>query len=123
MPKSCETLAEFKEILGAGKPVVVDFTATWCGPCRMIAPIFEKLAEENPQATFIKVDVDDNDETVAEYDIQAMPTFKIFVGGEEKGMCRGANEQALRKMVADHAKPDDACDSTEYVKPEDKPAA
>merc|ERR1712226_473261 len=86
-----------------GAAVVVDFTATWCGPCKMIAPAFEKMAAEFPQVTFIKVDVDQNAEVAQECQISAMPTFKCFRDKKEVGMVRGANEQGLREMVAQYA--------------------
>merc|ERR1712232_1406543 len=58
--------------------LVVDFTASWCPPCKMIAPIFEKLAEENPDVIFIKVDVDEAADVAADQNISGMPTFKFF---------------------------------------------
>merc|ERR1712230_83825 len=60
------------------KLVVVDFTATWCGPCQRIAPVFAKLAEEMPDVVFVKVDVDENDETASACGIQSMPTFQFY---------------------------------------------
>jgi len=97
--------AAFDAILaGAGdKAVVVDFTATWCGPCRMIAPHFEALAAEFPWCEFIKVDVDQNQETAQHCGISAMPTFKVFRHGQEIGMARGASPDSLRQLVATHA--------------------
>merc|ERR1712157_511029 len=64
--------------------VFVDFTASWCPPCKMIKPIYEELAEEHkdkPKAKFVKIDVDDNDAVAAEYKIRSMPTFKVFKNG------------------------------------------
>merc|ERR1712224_577803 len=65
--KQLKTKAEFDAELAAagGKLVVVDFTATWCGPCQMIAPLFNELSEKNPDVVFVKVDVDENQETAA----------------------------------------------------------
>merc|ERR1712023_434740 len=77
------TRAFDKALADAGdKLVVVDFTATWCGPCQRIAPVFQKLAEEMPDVVFVKVDVDENEETAGECGIQAMPTFQYYKNGE-----------------------------------------
>jgi thioredoxin len=83
-----------------GRSVVVDFTASWCGPCQMMAPHFEALAAEfADQIDFIKVDVDDNQETAAFCEISAMPTFKVFRGVTEVGAMRGASAEGLRQLV------------------------
>ena len=105
--KQPSTKAEFDAILAeaaaAGKAVVVDFTATWCGPCQRIAPLFAQLASEFPQADFIKVDVDENQETAQACQVSAMPTFKIFRDKKEVGMLRGADPNGLRALIQQHA--------------------
>ena len=105
MVRQVATKDEFHAVLAeAGqKAVVVDFTATWCGPCQRIAPIYEQLAAEFPQCVFIKVDVDENQETAAECGISAMPTFKIFKEKAEVGMMRGADPDGLKALVTQHA--------------------
>jgi thioredoxin 1 len=75
--------------------VVIDFYATWCGPCKRIAPTFEKLAQSLPKITFLKVDVDDSPELVNAYDINAMPTFVFLKNGKIIKKVEGADMEAL----------------------------
>ena len=79
------TNANFEELLQGDKPVVVDFWAEWCGPCRMIAPIIGELAEEYTDKVVIgkmDVDVEDNNTIVAQYGIRNIPTILFFKGGQ-----------------------------------------
>ncbi len=97
-------MSEFEETLkNAGdKLVVVDFTATWCGPCQHIKPKFHKLAEEETDVIFIQVDVDANEETASKCGIQCMPTFQFFKNNAVVEKMEGANEAKLRELVTKH---------------------
>ena len=86
-----------------GRLLVVDFTATWCGPCQRIAPVFEALAKEFPQVTFVKVDVDENQETAQACQVSAMPTFKGYQAKSEVFSIRGADEATLRAEISKNA--------------------
>lgn len=73
----------FKEIISGDKPVLVDFFATWCGPCKTISPIVETIAKElQGQARVLKIDVDKNQELAQQFQIQAVPTLIIFKKGK-----------------------------------------
>ncbi|MFT4735920.1 MAG: thioredoxin 1 [Cyclobacteriaceae bacterium] len=77
------TDSNFEEIIGSDKPVLVDFWAEWCGPCRMVGPIVEELAADyEGKAVIGKVDVDTNPEISAKFGIRSIPTLLVFKGGE-----------------------------------------
>ncbi|XP_015607637.1 thioredoxin-1-like, partial [Cephus cinctus] len=84
------------EMSNAGtKLVVVDFTATWCGPCQRIAPVFEQLSVKYLNAVFLKVDVDKYAETAAGQGVSAMPTFIFYRNRTRLGLCQGADPSGL----------------------------
>lgn len=73
----------FQQIINGEKPVLIDFYATWCGPCKAMSPIVEQIGKEmQGQARVLKIDVDKNQAVSAQYQIQAVPTFMIFKKGQ-----------------------------------------
>ena len=77
------TSSNFKsEVLESDKPVIVDFWATWCGPCRMLGPVVEELAEEHPEIKVCKVNVDDEPDLAQEYGVMSIPFVASFKGGQ-----------------------------------------
>lgn len=82
-----------KEVLEAEGKVLVDFFATWCGPCKLLSPVMEELAEECPQYKICKVDVDEAGELAAQYQILSVPTMVLFCDGRETERMMGAVEK------------------------------
>ncbi|NHK28277.1 thioredoxin TrxA [Parvularcula flava] len=79
------------DVIDAGTPVLVDFWATWCGPCRQIAPALEEIAKEyDGKITVAKIDIDDNPETPGKYGVRGVPTLMIFKDGEVAATSVGA---------------------------------
>merc|ERR1712024_121953 len=86
-----------------GKLVVIDFFATWCGPCKMIAPKIEQMAGSMANVVFLKVDVDEAEDVAQEYNISAMPTFIFLKNGAKVADLMGANADKLTELVNKHA--------------------
>jgi thioredoxin 2 len=99
------TDANFATVVGGAKPVVVDFWAAWCGPCRSIAPVIESLASERSDVTFGKLNVDENQRTSAQFNVSSIPTLVFFRNGKEAGRVVGAVgrpqiEAAIRQYLS-----------------------
>jgi thioredoxin 1 len=91
------------EVLQSSKPVIVDYWAEWCGPCRMIAPVLEEIAAEyGDKIDVVKLNVDENPVVAQRYSILAIPTLSVFKGGEVVKQIRGAKpKSALLKDLED----------------------
>ena len=71
------------EVLKSDKPVLADFNAGWCGPCKAMKPVLEELAAATPGVKFVSIDIDDQDELSDDYDVASIPCLVLFKGGEE----------------------------------------
>ena len=89
-----------KEVLDAKQLTVVDFWASWCGPCMMLKPIFEELSGEMPEVKFCKADVDEERDLAIEYGVESVPTLLFFKGGELVDTLVGYRDKAsLREAI------------------------
>jgi thioredoxin 1 len=92
-----------QEVINSDIPVLIDFWAVWCGPCKIIAPVVEQLAEEYDGKLKVgKLDVDNNQETSIKYGVRSIPTLLIFKGGQVKETIIGAvpKQQIVQKLSA-----------------------
>merc|ERR1712113_898833 len=99
----CLTEDTFNAAINGDVLVCVDFFATWCGPCKMIAPKLEAMSKEfEGKVIFLKVDVDELEDLAASQEVKAMPTFSFFKGGKKLDSFAGANEARIRETIDKH---------------------
>lgn len=96
---------KFSEIIASDKPVLVDFFATWCGPCKVLAPILERVKSDlGDSLTIIKIDVDKNNNLATNYQVRGVPTLMLFKNSELKWRQSGVIEAAdLKKIVQQYS--------------------
>ena len=98
-------MASFQEVINSGKPVLVDFSAEWCGPCKMMAPILKEAKHKlGDTATIIKIDIDRNREAAEHFQIQGVPTLILFKNGQVKWRQSGVVQaNALVQVIQKYA--------------------
>jgi len=90
-----------EKVLKSDKPVLVDFYANWCGPCKMIAPYLDSLADEfQGKVTVAKLDVDQNGQSAMKYGVRGIPTMILFVNGQQQEVVVGADPNRIRDIMA-----------------------
>ena len=100
-PKDATDASVADDVLMSDKPVIVDFWAEWCGPCKMVAPILDEIAKEHDGVVIAKLNVDENPQTAASYGITSIPTMNVYQGGQIVKTIIGAKPKAA--LLADLA--------------------
>ena len=97
------TAQNFEEVLATEKTVLLDFYATWCGPCKMVAPILEEIAGEHPEYVIGKINVDEQPELSAKFGVMSIPTLVVMKGGEIVTQQAGARPKAAILSLLEQA--------------------
>jgi thioredoxin 1 len=98
-------MSNFTTIIASSKPVLVDFFATWCGPCKMLAPILKEVKDElGEQISIIKIDVDKNQQLAAQYQVRGVPTMLLFQNGKQIWRQSGVlSKQDIIKVIQNNS--------------------
>lgn len=88
-----------QEVLNSEKPVLVDFWAPWCGPCRMVVPLVEKIARENADIKVVKVNVDEEQELAMQYQVMSIPTLMVFKNGKITNQVLGKDQNQILDLL------------------------
>ena len=100
MVREVNGLNELKEVVNNNKKVVVDLWAPWCGPCKMLGPVVEKVSNEVSDTVFYKVNIDDNEDIAYTYNVEAIPTLLVFENGALKDRSVGfVQENRIKELV------------------------
>ncbi len=100
--KAVDTSNFQAEVMDSEVPVVVDFWATWCGPCRQVAPVLESIAASHPELSVVKIDIDANPQIAQQYQVLSVPTMKVFKNGVVTKTVVGAKPKSVleRELLA-----------------------